>query len=70
MISKDVVPTCLQYISHNNKNALSLIHVPMEEHDHIMDEKNQIESIKFDRPVSIGTQDTTYDYNEKFWDYI
>ena len=38
----------------------------MKEHDNIMDEKNQREIIKCDRSVSIGTQDTTYDYNDEF----
>ena len=39
-------------------------------HDNIMDEKNQIESIEFERSVSIGTQDITYDYIDGFWDSI
>ena len=42
----------------------------MKYHDIIMDEKNRIEGIKFDRSVSIGAQDTTYDYNDEFWDSI
>ena len=42
----------------------------MKEYDNIMDENNQIESIEFDISVSIGTQDTTYDYNDEFWDSI
>ena len=29
-----------------------------------MDENNQRESIEFERLVSIGTQDITYDYND------
>ena len=33
----------------------------MEEHDNILDENNKIESIEFERSVSIGTQYTTYD---------
>ena len=38
----------------------------MKEHDNIMDEKNLTERIEFERPVSIGTQYTTYDYNGEF----
>ena len=33
-----------------------------------MDEYNQKESIELDISVSIGTQDTTYNYNDEFWD--
>ena len=39
----------------------------MKERDNKMVEKNQIESIEFEISVSIGIQDTTYDYNEEFW---
>ena len=39
----------------------------MKEHDNIMDEDNLRESTEFERSVSIGTQDTTYDYNDEFW---
>ena len=35
-----------------------------------MDENNLIEVIELERYVSIGTQDTTYDYNDEFWDSI
>ena len=35
-----------------------------------MDENSQRESIESDISVSIGTQDTTYDYNDEFWDSI
>ena len=35
-----------------------------------MDKKNQISGIEFDRSVSIGTQDTTYDLNDEFWNSI
>ena len=42
----------------------------MKEHDTIMDEKNQRESIEIERSVSIVTQDNTYDYNDEFWDLI
>ena len=42
----------------------------MKEHDNIMDENNRRESIEFYRSVSMGTQDTTYDYNKEFWDSI
>ena len=39
----------------------------MKEHDNIMDKKNRREIIAYERPVLIGTQDTTYDYNDEFW---
>ena len=68
--SKDVVPLCLRSISYNYYITFSPLHIPMKEHDIIMDEKNQIEGIEFDRYFSIRTQDTTYDYNDKFWDSI
>ena len=42
----------------------------MKENDNIMDEMNLRERIEFERPVLIGMQDKTYDYNEKFWDSI
>ena len=42
----------------------------MKEHDNIMYEKNNIESIESERSVLIGTQDTTYDYNDECWDSI
>ena len=35
-----------------------------------MDENNQRESIESERKVSIGTQDTTYDYDDEFWDSV
>ena len=37
---KYVVPLCLGYISHNYYNTLSPLHIPMKEHDIIMDENN------------------------------
>ena len=40
----------------------------MKEHDIIMDENNQGEGIEFEIYVSIGKKDTTYDYNDVFWD--
>ena len=42
----------------------------MKEYDHIMVKNNLRERIGFERSVSIGTQDTTYDYNDEFWDSI
>ena len=42
----------------------------MKEYYIIMDEKNRIEGIEYDRYVSIGAQDNTYDYNDEFWDSI
>ena len=65
--SKDVVPPCLSYISHNNYNNLSPLHNSTEENDRLMDKKNQIESIEFERSFSIGTKDYTYYYNDEFW---
>ena len=35
-----------------------------------MYEDNRREIIEFEISVSIGTQDTTYDYNDEFWNYI
>ena len=42
----------------------------MEEHDNITEKNNQMEIIEFERSVSIGIQDITYDYNDEFWDSI
>ena len=42
----------------------------MKEHDNITDEKDRIESIEFDGSVSIGKQDTTYNYYDEVWDSI
>ena len=39
----------------------------MKENDNIPYEKNQGESTEFERSVSIGIQDTTYDNNDEFW---
>ena len=35
-----------------------------------MNKNNRIESIEFNISVSIGSQDTTYDYNDEFCDSI
>ena len=32
-----------------------------------MNEKNNRDIIQFERSVSIGTQNTTYDYNDEFY---
>ena len=45
--SKDVVPLCLRSISHNGYITLSPLHIPMKEHDIIMDGNNQREGIEF-----------------------
>ena len=37
--SKDVFTPCLSSISQNNYNNLSTLHIPMKEHDNIMDKK-------------------------------
>ena len=42
---KDNVQSCLQYISQKYYITISPLHVPMEEHDNIMDENNRRESI-------------------------
>ena len=42
---KDIVPLCLRYISQSNCNILSPLHIPMREHDIIMDGNNQIDGI-------------------------
>ena len=39
----------LRPISQNDLSTLSPLHVPMEKHDNIMEEKNIIESIEFER---------------------
>ena len=62
--SKDFLPTCLRSILQNDYNTLSPLYLPMKEHYNIMYKKNRIESIEFVRSVSIGMQDTTYDYND------
>ena len=38
--SKDVISPCLWYISNNDYNNLSPLHIPMKEHDYIMDINN------------------------------
>ena len=38
--SKDFVPPCLRFISKNDYNMLSPLHIPMKEHDNIMGEKS------------------------------
>ena len=68
--SKDVLPMCLMYISHNDYNILSPLDITMKEHDNITDENIQIESIEFEILVLIVTKDTSYDYNDEFWDSI
>ena len=35
-----------------------------------MDERNQRESIEYERWVLIGPKYTTYDYNDELWDLI
>ena len=42
----------------------------MKLHENVMNENNEKEIIIFDKLVSIGTQDTTYYYNDTFWDSI
>ena len=38
--SKDFLPPFLRSISQNADNTLSPVHIPMKEHDNIMDENN------------------------------
>ena len=54
----------------NSYTTLSLLNVPMEVHGNILDKNKQREIIEFETSVSIGNQDTSYDYNGKFRDYI
>ena len=54
--SKDVAPSNLRTILHNYFSSLTHIHVPMKEHDNIIDETNQIESIEYYKAVSIETK--------------
>ena len=42
----------------------------MKDHDKIMDKKNRREIIQLERSFLIGTQDTSYDYNDEFWDSV
>ena len=51
--SKYVVPPCLRSISQNDYNTFSPLHIPMTEHDNIMYENNQRESIEVERSVLI-----------------
>ena len=59
--SNDIVPSYLRSISQKDFSTLSPLHVPMKEHDNIMDKNNHIKSIGFTISVLIGTQETTYD---------
>ena len=68
--SKDDLPPYLLSISQNDYNIISPLHILMKEHYNIMDENIRIEIIELKRYASIGTQDTTYDYNDEFWGYI
>ena len=52
----DVIPSSLKTASYNCFSSLTPLHVPIEEHYHIMDESNRIEIIKFEISVSILTQ--------------
>ena len=64
--SKDVIPPYFGFISRKIYNALSPLHIPMREHDNIMDENNRKEDIEFGTLVSIVTQDNVYDYIDEF----
>ena len=59
--AKDVLPLCLNSISQNDYNTFSSLHIPTKEHDNIVDENNQRESIESSRSFLIRTQDITYD---------
>ena len=64
------VTLCLRYIPQNDYNTLSPLHIPMKVHGIIVDEKKLIEGIYFERDIYVVTQDTTYYYNDEFWDSI
>ena len=49
---------------------MSPVHIPIKENDNIIDEDNHIKRFGFKISFSIGAQDTTYDYNNEFWDSI
>ena len=51
----DDVPSCLWYISQKYCSIILPLHVPMEEHDTIIDDKSRREIIEFDRSISIVT---------------
>ena len=57
-------------LSHNDYNTLSPLKKYIIEHDNTLDENSWRESIKFERSVSLGTQDITYYYNDEFWGLI
>ena len=44
---KDIVPLSLRSISQNYRNKLQPQHIPMAEHDNVMDEKTMRKSIEF-----------------------
>ena len=58
---KDVFPSSLRSTPHKYFSSLTPLNVPTEEHNNINDENNQRQSIEFDRSVSVGTQECTYD---------
>ena len=60
---------CKVYITELLKK-LSPVHIPIKENDNIIDEDNHIKRFGFKISFSIGAQDTTYDYNNEFWDSI
>ena len=60
---KDVVPPIVRIIEQKYFISLTLINVPIEERDNIMDEENIRENIEFARSILIGTQESNYDYN-------
>ena len=54
--SEDVVPLSLRPISRKDFSSLPPLHVPMEEHDNIMDENKQRESIEYEISLLLVTQ--------------
>ena len=68
--SKVVVPSSSRYISQKYLSTLPPLHVAIEEHDNVMDENNRRESIESEKSVLIGMQETTYEYNDEYWDSI
>ena len=64
--SKGDVTSYLRSISQKYTCTLSPLNTPMEQYDNRMDEDNLRENIEFQISVLIGTQETTYDYNDEF----
>ena len=64
--SNDIVPFYLQKRTQNYLIPMQTLHVPIEEHVNIMDERTQGESIAFELSESIVTNDFSNEYNDAF----